>query len=235
VVQCSRCHNLFIRFASAYLTATDHRLQYTHHPNAPQGQIGTTVNKRTTARFDSVRTTAIGNFIGLLSRATTADLAAARAWYADAGAFADSLRVSTGWNMEVACSVVSAFSPRVTWAHNKAKALQYAQGITPKGLRSHVDAADRCVREGFKGLKGPKTNAFARAIAGDSDAVVVDVWMCRAAGLLKADGTVKDAPTVVEYRAIADAIRSIAATPTVSMSPATLQALLWIVIRGKAD
>ena len=53
--------------------------------------------------------------------------------------------------------------------------------------------------------------------------------MCRAAGLGK------DAPNATEYRAIADAIRSIARTPTVCMAPATLQALLWIIVRGKAE
>jgi len=190
----------------------------------------------TTNRFESVRSIALSNFIGLLSRATEADLLAAHAWYNDAHAFADSLTgIRPEWSMQVAASVVSAFSPRVTWAHNKAKALQYAQGIMPRGLRSHVEAADRCTVEGFNGLRGPKTNAFARAIAGDDNAVVVDVWMCRAAGLTKADGTPKDAPTAVEYRAIADAIRTIAATPTVCMAPATLQALLWIIVRGKAD
>ena len=190
----------------------------------------TRMNRTTTnARYHAVYTAAIGNFITLLSQATLFDLRAAERWYDEAGAFADSLRSTTGWNMEVACSVVSAFSPRVTWAHNKAKAYQYAQGITPKGLRSHVAAADRCTRMGFDGLNGLKTNAFARAIAGDRNAVVVDVWMCRAADLGK------DAPTATEYRAIADAIRSIAATPTVCMAPATLQALLWIIVRGKAD
>ncbi len=184
----------------------------------------------TTTRFESVRSIALSNFIGLLSRATEADYAAARAWYTDARGFAESLQsIRPDWSLQVAASVVSAFSPRVTWAHNKAKALQYAQGIAPRGLRSHIAAADRCVAEGFNGLRGPKTNAFARAIAGDDNAVVVDVWMCRAAGLGK------DAPTAVEYRAIADAIRTIAATPTVCMAPATLQALLWIIVRGKAD
>ena len=187
------------------------------------------MNSTTAHRYLTVRTRATESFIALLAQATLFDLHAAERWYDEAQAFANSLRPSTGWNMEVAASVVSAFSPRVTWAHNKAKATQYAQGITPKGLRSHVIAADRCVAEGFGGLRGAKTNAFARAIAGDPNAVVVDVWMCRAAGLGK------DAPNATEYRAIADAIRSIAATPTVSMAPATLQALLWIIVRGKSD
>jgi len=183
-----------------------------------------------TDRYNAVRTRAVESFIALLSRATVADYHAARVWYCEANAFAESLTViRPEWSMEVAASVVSAFSPRVTWAHNKAKALQYAQGITPKGLRSHVKAADACCRIGFKALNGPKTNAFALAIAGDSSAVVVDVWMCRAAGLGK------DAPNRTEYYAIADAIRSMAHTPSVCMAPATLQALLWIIIRGKAE
>jgi hypothetical protein len=187
------------------------------------------MNSTTANRYLTVRTRATESFIALLANATLYDLAAAERWYDEAQGFANSLRTTTGWNMEVAASVVSAFSPRVTWAHNKAKAAQYAQGITPKGLRSHVVAADRCVAEGFNGLRGAKTNAFARAIAGDPNAVVVDVWMCRAAGLGK------DAPNATEYRAIADAIRAIAGTATVNMAPATLQALLWIIVRGKAD
>jgi hypothetical protein len=183
-----------------------------------------------TNRYETVRTRAIEKFIGHLSTATLFDYSAAQKWYDDAAIFAYSLRMMRPeWSTEVAASVIAAFSPRVTWAHNKAKATQYAQGIAPKGLRSHIAAADRCVRDGFDGLRGPKTNAFARAIAGDRDAVVVDVWMCRAAGLEK------DAPNATEYRAIADAIRAIAWTPAVCMSPATLQALLWIIVRGKAD
>ncbi len=179
--------------------------------------------------YIQVRSNAIDALVHLLSDAKPEHLRAAERWYDEAGAFAESLRPTTGWNLETSASVVSAFSPRVTWAHNKAKAAQYAQGITPKGLRSHVVAADRCIAEGFNGLRGLKTNAFARAIAGDREAVVVDVWMCRAAGLGK------DAPNKTEYRAIADAIRTIAATPAVCMAPATLQALLWIIIRGKAE
>jgi hypothetical protein len=167
-------------------------------------------------------------FFALLSSATIFDHASAEAWYMEAGDFARRLCfIRPEWSMEISCSVVSAFSPRVTWAHNKRKAQEYAQGITPKGLRSHVDAADRCVREGFNGLRGPKTNAFARAIAGDKDAVVVDVWMCRAAGLGK------DAPNVGEYRTIANAVRNVASS--YNMDAATMQALLWIIIRGKAE
>lgn len=173
-------------------------------------------------------TTYSTRFRALLATSTLFDVHAAERWYTEANQFAASLCVMRPeWSMEVAASVVSAFSPRVTWAHNKAKAYQYAQGIMPKGLRSHVAAANRCQSEGFDGLRGPKTNAFARAIAGDKDAVVVDVWMCRAAGLGK------DAPNKGEYRLIANAVREVASA--YNMDAATMQALLWIIIRGKAE
>jgi hypothetical protein len=173
-------------------------------------------------------TTYSTRFRALLATSTLFDVHAAERWYTEANQFAASLCVlRPEWSMEVSASVVSAFSPRVTWAHNKAKAYQYAQGIMPKGLRSHVAAANRCQSEGFDGLRGPKTNAFARAIAGDKDAVVVDVWMCRAAGLGK------DAPNKGEYRLIANAVREVASA--YNMDAATMQALLWIIIRGKAE
>jgi hypothetical protein len=43
----------------------------------------------------------------------------------------------------------------------------------------------------------------------------------------------KDAPNKTEYRAIAQAVRNVAASN--NMDAATMQALLWIIIRGKAD
>ena len=188
----------------------------------------TTIRARFLPHYTSVRATARAAFDSLIESATPTDIAAAEVWYSDARSFAQSLTaIRPAWSLLTSASVVSAFSPRVTWGHNKAKALQYAQGITPKGLRSHVVAADRCVAEGGNALRGLKTHAFADAIAGNPDAVVIDVWMCRAAGLGK------DAPNVTEYRAIADAITEMARER--NMAPATLQALLWIIIRGKAE
>ena len=178
------------------------------------------------SRYVALYTTAVDNFRDRAASATLFDLQAAEQWYADAGSFAQSLP-RHDWSFATACSVVSAFSPRVTWAQNKRKAMDYAHGITPKGLKSHVAAADRCVVDGFDGLRGLKTNAFARAIAGDVNAVVVDVWMCRAARLGK------DAPNKGEYHAIAEAVRTVAAD--YGMTPAIMQAMIWIVVRGKAQ
>ena len=193
----------------------------------------------TLARMSAVRVEAESRFRTLLASATPADIKRAGTWYCDANAFAESLcTIAPSWTLEVSASVVSAFSPRVTWALNKRKAAEYAMGQRPAGLRSALDAADRCQREGYDGLRGPKTNAFARAIGGDTDAVVVDIWMCRAAGLTygpksKYAGQAKDAPSITEYRGIAAAVRTVA--DAWNMPAADMQALLWIIIRGKAE
>jgi hypothetical protein len=51
--------------------------------------------------------------------------------------------------------------------------------------------------------------------------------MCRAARLGK------DAPNKGEYNAIAEAVRTVAAE--YGMTPAMMQAMIWIVVRGKAQ
>ena len=79
---------------------------------------------------------------------------------------------------------------------------------------------------GFDALRGLKTNAFARAIAGDTDAVVIDVWMMRAAGMDN------DSPTKGQYREISDAVRIV--TAEFGITPRTAQALIWIIVRGSA-
>jgi hypothetical protein len=186
------------------------------------------MNTTTTARYTAARTTAAARFRFSMLGATPETHAAARAWYSDAARFCRVLAHGTGWTLPTAAAVVSAFSPRERWSTNKGKAMQYACGVTPAGLRSNVARADRCVRMGLDGLgNGPKIGAFARAMLGDADAVVIDSWMCRAAGLAK------DSPTPTEYAAVADAVRELATE--YGMRPVDMQALLWILVRGKAQ
>jgi hypothetical protein len=80
---------------------------------------------------------------------------------------------------------------------------------------------------GFDALRGLKTNAFAKAIAGDENAVVIDVWMCRAVG---ADF---DSPNQTQYIEMARAVKNVA--NKYSLTPRTAQALIWIMVRGSAQ
>jgi hypothetical protein len=80
---------------------------------------------------------------------------------------------------------------------------------------------------GFDALNGQKTNAFARNIAGDTNAVTIDVWMIRAAGFDASKGVNKS-----EYILLADCVRIVAMH--FGLTPAVMQALIWIVARGEA-
>ena len=159
--------------------------------------------------------------------ATAYEWEQAAQWYNDAQVVAQEVASRMGTTLEVGSCVVSAFSPRVPWARNILLALAYADGGDTPGLGNSRRMADASVRAGFDALKGPKTNAFARAIAGDEDAVVVDSWMCKAAGIGR------DTPSAVQYRRISEAITTLARRHGVS--PRTMQALIWVRVRGKAD
>ena len=152
-------------------------------------------------------------------------LADAMAWYCEAQAFAMHLTTITPWSLVVAASVVSSFSPRNKWATNKAHALSFAMGVNPKGLRNNLRMAQASTRLGFAALKGSKTNAFARAIAGDMSAVVIDTWMIKASGLDSSKGVNK-----TQYATLAAAVTIVARN--MGWENAQCQAAIWCAVRG---
>ena len=166
-------------------------------------------------------------FSDLMLQATMSQVEAAATWYFEAQEVAEDVAEILGASLEVGASIVSAFSPRERWSSNVAKAYAFANGKPVTGLQNNLRMAQAAMSDGFDALRGQKTNAFARAIAGDSDAVVIDVWMCRAANL----GT--DSPNKSQYLALSDAIRKVAAEH--GITPRTAQALIWIIVRGSAS
>ena len=157
---------------------------------------------------------------------SAADIEEAASWYGEARLVALDVANRMGVSLDCGASIVSAFSPRERWSRNITLAIDFAEGRPTACLGNSRRSAERARVQGFDALKGDKVNAFARAIAGDSEAVVVDVWMCRAAGLDR------DAPTVVQYREVTSAVRSLARQW--GLDPATMQALIWIKVRGGA-
>jgi hypothetical protein len=168
----------------------------------------------------------VAHFANLIMRASLQQVEQASKWYHEAGEVAREVASNMTIDIERAACIVAAFSPRERWSVNVRKALQYSLGETPSGLQNNVVMADASMVHGFDALKGLKTNAFARAIAGDESAVVIDVWMCRAANI----GT--DSPNKTQYNFIADAVRDAAAL--FGITPRTAQALIWIIVRGSA-
>lgn len=176
------------------------------------------------------------NFRKLVATATPENIATAEQWYVDAADIADRvaglLRRSFNGHPEATrehgAGVIAALSPRVPWARNCEIAIGYGITGNANALGNSVNKATAAAYNGlsvFNPKTGPKTEAFARAIAGDDTAVTIDVWMMRAAGYTT------DSPGS-KYAAIASAVTTVAKER--GMSPRSCQALLWILARGNA-
>lgn len=166
-------------------------------------------------------------FRSLLMKATLGQVEEASVWYRDAEEVAEEVARNLNTTLEVGASVVSAFSPRERWSSNVAKAISFSLGHEVRGLPNNLKMAKASLELGFDALKGLKTNAFAKAIAGDANAVVIDVWMMRAAQLDS------DSPTQAQYARLSQALTNVA--KEFGLTPRTAQALIWIIVRGSAS
>jgi len=176
--------------------------------------------------------TYFNRYLAIAQQATATQIELATQWYADAELVAhDVVRIlaSRGINatIENGASVVSSFSPRQRWNRNVVQALEFAHTGKATGLKNNLVMAQNSLVLGFNALKGLKTNAFARAIAGDENAVTIDVWMCYAGGLDT------NAPNKTQYREMAQAIKDVA--KAMGLTPRTTQALIWIIFRGSHE
>jgi len=151
----------------------------------------------------------------------------AATWYPDAQVIAQDIANIMNTSVEVGACIISSFSPREEWKSNISKAYKFANGGDVPGLSNNMLMANMSTVKGFDALNGQKTNAFARALAGDSDAVVIDIWMMRAARLHT------DSPNKTQYAELSRAVVNVAVS--MGISPRTCQALIWILIRGGAE
>jgi hypothetical protein len=163
----------------------------------------------------------------IIANASYGQIEQAALWYADAEKVAHEVARNLDATLEVGASVVSSFSPRERWATNIEKAVSFSLGQKVVGLPNNLKMAQASLLLGFDALNGPKTNAFARAIAGDQQAVVIDIWMMRAANMLK------DNPNKGQYIELSRAVKIVSAE--YDMTPRTCQALIWILVRGSAS
>lgn len=173
--------------------------------------------------------TMVARILRTFDRATVSDLENGARWYDDAGQLA-AILANGEISLEQAASVIAALSPRTAWSRNVAGAVALIK-VGPSAARTvgcigrNVETARLAKRDGFAALNGPKTSAFARNIAGDREAVTVDVWAMRVAELDEDLLTRKGA-----YDAVAHAYRLAARRRGVD--PATMQATTWIVARN---
>lgn len=167
-------------------------------------------------------------YMTLFEQASTETIVQGAVWYNEAQTIARELAILHHVTIEVAASVIASFSPRNRWAHNVYLATEFLNGNSVATLGNNIRMANRSLIVGFDALKGQKTNAFARNIAGDLNAVTIDTWMIKAAGLDNSKGVNKS-----QYNALSIAITNVANMYRVP--PAIMQAILWITIRGSAS
>lgn len=174
-------------------------------------------------------TTVTDNYRRIAQSATVEQIAMAMNWYNDAQSVAEEISYILAdrefdVTIEHAAAIISAFSPRQRWSVNVRHAIEFAEGNTPKTLGNNVKMAQSAIHEGIQALKGQKTNAFAKAIAGDPNAITIDVWMLKAAGLDRNDTN----KTI--YAELSKSVTEVA--EEFAMTPRDMQALIWIVFRG---
>jgi len=158
------------------------------------------------------------------------------AWYSEARESIRRYADMRGLSVGIVADVVGLTSPRQTVKRNTQLADLYLQtgatgGVLPS-VRSGLKHWAACIESGeidarhlanVGPIRGDKTRNFARCLAGDDDAVVIDVWMFRALGL--------DFPTMTakRYRQACETVRGYA--EKFGDTPANTQARIWCGIR----
>lgn len=134
---------------------------------------------------------------------------AGQLWYEDARDYIWSETERNGWDMAKFIDVFAILSPRVSVVRNWEGAVEYFQtGRLPWGFIKSTRAA-LAHYEATSEIRGPKTSAFARALHGDTTALVLDVWMARALGVDERVVTRKDNMRMAHRRikAVAKSLR----------------------------
>jgi len=174
----------------------------------------------------------VRRILATFDRATPAMVAAGAAWYPDAYGVCVSIAAGTAYDVETVAAVLAQLSPRTPWARNVAGAAHMVAtggGQLPGILTANHARALASMHKGTA-PNGPKVRAFLANILGDHEAVTIDVWAARTA----LGATVAPAETILGrsgvYEALAHAYRVAAARRGVS--PATMQAVTWVVARN---
>lgn len=154
-------------------------------------------------------------------------------WYDAASGHVERIATTNGWGLVPAVASLAHLSPRVSWKQNlvlldlllsdapKPAACLTATWERARGALASIDPLDSF------GPSARKTRNFALAILGDRNAIVLDVWAARAAGVEEA--VVRRA---TGYVAVAEAYRR--AGRRVGLSGRDIQAVTWCAQRGKA-
>jgi hypothetical protein len=166
------------------------------------------------------------NLLRHFAEATEAEREAGRVWYRNARREARALAKAHNVTVRRAAGVLAALSPNVKWADNVVGARSIFEGYGKLAGYSSNAAKARRIAAGEAPsavLRGPKVTRFYRAILGDQDVAVVDMWMFRAMGLEPGGCTYAEGERAI-----------MAAAAHVGEPTAVFQAIVWTKVRGGA-
>jgi hypothetical protein len=149
-----------------------------------------------------------------------------REWYRFANDQINAAAASLGISPKRLADLLAVFSPRVSVTRSIKWTLHYVKtGQTlPDCTRSHRAALLHYETTGE--IRGPKTGPFAKALLGDTGAVVLDVWMARALAIPQ-----KKLESVKVWAQAYDRVLRVAGS--LGWTPAETQAAIWTAtVRG---
>jgi hypothetical protein len=142
-------------------------------------------------------------------------------WYDDMENQLRAYCMTRGWDYDVFIDIMAITSPRIHVTRNiRVAAELMATGVMPKSIIRSVHASYANYIDG-KGIAGVKTSAFAAALKGDNDAIVLDVYMARAANIPQK--WLSDRKTV--HAELCRRIRKVG--KIVGLTPRDCQAAIW--------
>ncbi len=158
-------------------------------------------------------------------------LATGTEWYDTAFTITEHLAWRYGRPITHSVVALAHLSPRITWRKN-VEHLEILLSGAPRPL--HVMSRSWDAAKAALEIEDPlstfsrralKTHSFAQAILGDRNAVVIDIWAARAAGV--PEDSIR---SIHRYHAVADAYRR--GARRIGIAARELQAVVWCAARG---
>lgn len=178
------------------------------------------------------------NILATFELATPSQIVDGKRWYPEAIKALDDACMGV-WDIETRAAVCAMLSPRITWTQNVINVRKIARAVSQglrvppvmAGLNRNINKAWDTANDGdlFR-VSGPKVSAFYANLCGNFQRVTLDVWAARAAGLTD---EVMNHIDRNRYVYLERAYQAVAAE--LGFAPAELQAICWIVVRGKGE
>lgn len=173
----------------------------------------------------------VARVLAVYGAANKEDVLQGISWYEEAEQVARDIAAGTPFSIEQIAGVISAVSPRMPWGRNKTVAREIVKRFLSDnpdysglGITSNIMlAVDILLGVNPERVLRNKRLAFYRNIAGDPNAVTVDVWATRIVA-----GNGYESPGNC-YDAVARAYSE--ASEIVHVSPRAMQAITWVAYR----